>query len=66
MFNLEPFLGKTIRSIQRRQGNEQVIIYFEDDSFLIVTADTVGYGLYAGGFGSRGKLTFQGRAVNNN
>ena len=61
MFNLQPFLGKTIRSIQKRQGGEQVLIYFEDDSFLIITADS--HSNHNGYSRIVNELTFAGRAM---
>jgi hypothetical protein len=59
MYNLQPYEGKTIREIQKRQGGEQVIIYFTDDSFLIVTANVRGHLLLVRPVG---ELTFLGQA----
>lgn len=60
MHNLHPYEGKTIREIQHRQGGEQIIIYFTDESFLIVSCATVSkYGPYR----TESELTFSGRAV---
>jgi len=38
MHNIHQYEGKTIREIQHRQGGEQIIIHFTDESFLIITA----------------------------